>query len=105
MSSFATFFTAPRQGLQGWTIAAVALADLLAKVTPLLLSNIPFHITQTWMTHVVTTWMTVSFLTFMMLVVFLILLGSRWPYLPVEPDTMVGCIYYVCDSFMLLEFE
>lgn len=29
----------------------------------------------------------------------------RWPYLPVDPSTVAGAMFYVCDSHMLETFE
>ena len=81
-----------------WFGAAAATAAVLSVFTPILLSNIPFSITQTWTAHLVCAWMTVSVLVVMMLV-----LGVSFfvkPLrLPVEPDTLAGGLYYLCDSY------
>ena len=82
----------------------VSFANALSKFTPIVLSNIPFHAAQTWTTHVICAWMVVSILAFMILV----LLWSffiQWPYLPVDPSTIAGNMYYVCDSMVLKDFE
>ncbi|KAK3377492.1 hypothetical protein B0H63DRAFT_399067 [Podospora didyma] len=84
--------------------ASIALATLLSKFTPIILSNIPYKVTQTWMTHVVCGWMTAAILACMILV----LLGSilvRFPKMPVEPYTIAKSMYYLCDSHMLRDFE
>ncbi|KAM7195028.1 hypothetical protein V8F33_006897 [Rhypophila sp. PSN 637] len=100
----------------------IALAALLAKFTPILFSNIPFRNTVTWKMHESCTWMAIVFLAYMILV----LLGSipcwrrltgmmtrgRWKipakysqcYLPVRPDTISACVYYVCDAKLLRDF-
>jgi hypothetical protein len=85
-------------------MASVSIAASLAKFAPLLLANIPFRITQTWMTHVVITWMTVGMVC-LMIVTIIQTLVTQWPYMPVQPNTVAGSIYYVCDSFMLLDLE
>ncbi|PMD41784.1 hypothetical protein L207DRAFT_624197 [Hyaloscypha variabilis F] len=72
---------------------AISFASLLSKFTPLLLSNIPYRITQTWHTHVVCAWVAVSILAFMILV----LVWSffvKWPQMPVDPSTLAGNMYY-----------
>ncbi|KUJ24517.1 uncharacterized protein LY89DRAFT_571748 [Mollisia scopiformis] len=84
----------------------VAFTGILSKVTPLLLSNIPFRITQTWETHKVCAWMTVAILAFMIVVlVWCFLEEARWPYMPLDPNTIAGSMYYLCDSPILGDFE
>ncbi|KAK3688230.1 hypothetical protein B0T22DRAFT_479497 [Podospora appendiculata] len=84
--------------------ANVALAALLAKFTPILLSNIPFRNTVTWKTHEACTWLAVGVLGYM----FVVLFASLWvrrAYMPIAPGSIAGCMYYVCDSAMLKDFE
>jgi hypothetical protein len=100
---FTSLFEAVRQ--RNVCMISVSLAASMAKFAPLLLSNIPFYITQTWMTHVVTAWMTVGTLCLMILTLMQTLFTTRWPCMPVRPNTVAGSIYYVCDSFMLLDLE
>ncbi|KAK0646961.1 hypothetical protein B0T16DRAFT_171216 [Cercophora newfieldiana] len=87
-----------------WLIGAVAFAGLLAKSLPLLLSNIPFRLTLTWTTFVTCTWMSVAFMAVMILVV-LVLLLIRQPPMPVDPGTLAGQMYYVCDSWILMDLQ
>ncbi|KAK3362561.1 hypothetical protein B0T25DRAFT_512750 [Lasiosphaeria hispida] len=81
----------------------VATAALLAKFTPILLSNVPFRNTITWRMHEACTWMAVAVLAYMVLVLAASLMW-RWcqrgrrSVLQVKPDTIVGCMAYVCDS-------
>lgn len=38
----------------------------------------------------------------------LVVVGSffiTWPHMPVDPSTIAGAMYYVCDSWMLPRFE
>src|SRR3569833_1832502 len=43
--------------------SAVAFTDMLSKITPILLANIPFRLTLTWTTHSVCTWLSVAIKT------------------------------------------
>ncbi|KAK4207936.1 hypothetical protein QBC37DRAFT_255872, partial [Rhypophila decipiens] len=81
----------------------IALAALLAKFTPILLSNIPFYNTVTFKIHEACTWMAVVVLAYMVLVLaggLMVFCGWSAVNLPVKVDTMAGCMYYVCDSRM-----
>lgn len=86
-------------------ISAVSAASVLARFAPLLLSNIPFRITQTWMTHVVTVWMTVGMLGFMVLTLVATTTLVQWPDMPADPGTLAGSMCYLSDSVMLLDME
>lgn len=83
----------------------LALATLLAELSlPVTLSNVPFSRLETWQTQIVCAWLSIATLGFMLLVVaasFLI----RWPHMPVDPRTVAGAMYYVCDSWMLETME
>ncbi len=83
---------------------AVASAGILSKFMPLLLSNIPYRITQTWRTHLVCAWMTIVILAFMILVL-LWSFSVKWPHMPMGPNTIAGNIYYLCDSGILRDFD
>jgi len=85
-------------------IFSVAFAGVLSKFAPIFLSNIPFRLTLTWTAHWVSAWISVAILSFILLV----LATSRlikWPFMPVEPNTLAGCLYYVCDSEMLKDLD
>jgi hypothetical protein len=85
---------------------AVAFCAILAKILPLLLSNVPYQVMQTWRTHAVCTYMAVAILSVMLAVmVWSMLCVRNWPELPVEPGTVAAAMYYICDSQMLKEFE
>ncbi|KAK3314176.1 hypothetical protein B0H66DRAFT_630620 [Apodospora peruviana] len=92
----------------------IALATLLAKFTPILLSNIPFHNTVTWKIHEACSWMAVVVLGYMVLVLLastVVLLLQRKKKLsqsqmmPVRVNTIAGCMYYLCDSAIVKDFE
>ncbi|KAK4188295.1 hypothetical protein QBC35DRAFT_382965 [Podospora australis] len=85
-------------------LIVVAMTAILSEFMPVLLNNVPFRVTQTWITSRVCTWLAVGILSIMWLVV----VGSffvRWPHMPVDPSTIAGSMYYVCDSWMLWSVE
>ncbi|KAK3359473.1 hypothetical protein B0T25DRAFT_494974 [Lasiosphaeria hispida] len=86
-------------------VTMVSFSAVLANVTPILLSAVPFNHSQTWRTHVATAWAAVGCLGFMVLVLVYGAIFVRYPYLPVDPASLGGRIYYLCDSAMLGEFR
>lgn len=93
----------------------VAFVTLLAKFTPILLSNVPFRNTVTWKIHETCTWTAVAVLSYMVLVLITSLViqvfAKKWGqrqrlrHMPAKLDTIVGCMYYLVESSMLKEFE
>jgi hypothetical protein len=81
--------------------ATIAFTAILAKITPILLSNIPFNPTQTYTAHLVYAWTTMAILFLMMFVHAGWALFVKYPYFPVDPTSMLGSIYYLCDSRMV----
>ncbi|KAI1135786.1 hypothetical protein F5Y05DRAFT_415786 [Hypoxylon sp. FL0543] len=85
-------------------LAVVALTSILSEFLTIFLSNIPYRVTQTFLVHTLCTWAAVGILGIMVLVV----VGSffvTWPHMPLDPSTIAGAMYYVCDSWMLTRFE
>ncbi|KAK0726367.1 hypothetical protein B0T21DRAFT_33275 [Apiosordaria backusii] len=85
-------------------LIVVAATAILAEFLPILLNNVPFRVTQTWVASRVCTWLAVAIMSIMWLVVaasFFI----KWPHMPVDPSTIAGAMYYVCDSWMLWSLE
>ncbi|XXG96339.1 hypothetical protein Hte_002621 [Hypoxylon texense] len=85
-------------------LAVVAVTSILSEFLTIFLGNIPFRVTQTYLVHNICTWAAVGILCIMILVV----AGSffvTWPHMPVDPSTVAGAMYYVCDSWMLARFE
>jgi hypothetical protein len=101
--------TTPSLGLirslarRDFVVAAVAFTAVLSKVTPLLLANIPFNPVQTWRTHQVCSWMAVGILGLMILVLGLVWVFCKYPYMPVDPTNLAGALYYVHDSRMVAD--
>jgi len=85
-------------------LVVVAFTSIAAEFMPILLNNVPFRLTQTYTTHMACTWMAVALLCIMWLVVAASFFVS-WPHMPVDPSTIAGAMYYVCDSKMLSSFE
>jgi hypothetical protein len=82
-------------------VGAIAFAGVLSKFMPIFLSNVPFRLTLTWETHLFSAWTSVGILGFMITVLMASRVFARWPSLLVEPNSIAGCMYYVCDSNML----
>ncbi|RYO95331.1 hypothetical protein DL763_003755 [Monosporascus cannonballus] len=85
-------------------LAVVALTSVLSELLPVLLAEIPFRVSQTYLVHLVTTWSAVGILCIMLLV----LVASffvKWPHMPLDPTTVAGAMYYVADSWMLGGFD
>lgn len=87
-----------------WTTGLAALAGVLSKFTPILLSNIPFNPTQTWTLHVACTWTTAAILGFMLLAL-LSQMATKYPDLPVNPKFVSGTLYYLSASRILCDFQ
>lgn len=86
-------------------MSIVGFTNILAKITPILLSNIPFSPIQTWEMHLVCAWSTVSCLAFMILVIICGFFFIKHPPLPVDPGSLAGRIYYLCDSHVVDRFQ
>ncbi|RYP47636.1 hypothetical protein DL768_006334 [Monosporascus sp. mg162] len=85
-------------------LAVVALTSVLSELLPVLLAEIPFRVSQTYLVHLITTWSAVGILCIMLLV----LISSffvKWPHMPLDPTTVAGAMYYVADSWMLSQFD
>jgi len=79
----------------------VALTAVLSEFLPVLLSQVPWRVTEVEMAQKFGIFGSIGILAFMIIVV----VGSfavKWPYLPVDPSTMAGTMYYVYDSASVL---
>lgn len=84
---------------------SVAFATILAElVLPVTLSHVPFSHLDTYETQLVCAWLSISILSLMILVILCSFL-IRWPHMPVDPRTIAGAMFYVCDSGMLGTME
>ncbi|KAI1121734.1 hypothetical protein F5Y10DRAFT_288177 [Nemania abortiva] len=85
-------------------LGLVSLVSILSESLGVFLGNIPFKVTQTFFVFQICTWTAVGIMSLMVL----ILLGSffvRWPDMPVNPSTIAGAMYYVCDTSLVEKFE
>lgn len=85
----------------GFLSFATILAELCLPVT---LSHVPFSAVETYMTQIVSAYLSVAILSLMMIAVILSFF-IKWPHMPVDPRTIAGAMYYVCDSWMLGSME
>ncbi|KAI0410809.1 hypothetical protein F5X98DRAFT_384839 [Xylaria grammica] len=85
-------------------IGFISLASALSEFLGIFLSNVPFQVTQTYLVFQVSLMAAVGILSFMALVIFMSFF-VKWPYMPADPSTIAGAMYYVCDSPMLDNFE
>ncbi|KAL1859798.1 hypothetical protein Daus18300_009388 [Diaporthe australafricana] len=85
-----------------WAVSSTTiLAELLLPVT---LSHVPFSHLDTYETQLVCTWLSVTIMALMIIVVLYSFL-IQWPHMPVDPRTVAGAMFYVCDSWMLGTME
>lgn len=86
-------------------LGAVAFATVLAELfLPVTLSHVPFSHLDTYETQLVCAWLSISILALMILVI-LYSFVLQWPHMPVDPRTIAGAMFYVCDSWMLGTME
>lgn len=82
-------------------LGVLSFTALLAELgLPVTLSHVPFSKTETYWTQFICAWFSIAILGLMILTLaasFLV----RWPHMPVDPRTIAGAMYYVCDSRML----
>ncbi|WQF80706.1 hypothetical protein CDEST_05720 [Colletotrichum destructivum] len=81
-----------------------AFMAILAEFLPILLTNIPYNLTQTLVTHNICALTSVSILA-LMIAALVASLFVRWPEMPVDPRSIAGAMYYVNESRMLEDFE
>lgn len=88
-------------------LGAVSMATVVSKLTPMLLANVPFRNTVTWRMHETGTWGSIAALVYMVAVLGAgtLVAASRRPRLPLKPESLAACLYYVCDSSLLLSFD
>ena len=85
-------------------LLVTSVVTIISHFLPILLSNIPFSLVQTWVSEQVCILMSLVILG-MMIVVLVGSLFIRWPHMPVDPRTVAGAMYYICDSSMLADLD
>ncbi|GAW20576.1 hypothetical protein ANO14919_100840 [Xylariales sp. No.14919] len=81
-------------------MSLVSSFGVLSEFMPILLSNVPYQVTQTLNVHLVSTWIPVGIMAAMVLII----LGSflvPWPPFPADVRTIAGTAYYICDSQLI----
>ncbi|KAI9157967.1 hypothetical protein HJFPF1_05952 [Paramyrothecium foliicola] len=81
-------------------LAIMALISIFTEFLPLLLCNIPFNLVKSSAVHVIIWRVTIAVLGLMTLAI-VYSFFVKWPFMPVDPSTIAGAMYYVCDSWML----
>lgn len=86
-------------------LGIVSFTTILAKVVlPVTLDQVPFAYNSTWLTQQICAWLSVAILALMIFVVAGLFL-VEWPPLPVDPSTIAGAMFYVCESQMVDAFD
>ncbi|KAI0895883.1 hypothetical protein F4806DRAFT_502754 [Annulohypoxylon nitens] len=87
-----------------YLLAIVASCSVMSQFLPLLLANVPSAVVQTKAANLVCSWMAVTIIVIMIMV----LVGSffyRWPRMLADPTTIMGMMFYTCDSTIMQRFE
>ncbi|KAI1091621.1 hypothetical protein F5B19DRAFT_483777 [Rostrohypoxylon terebratum] len=87
-----------------YLLAVVASCSVMSQFLPILLANVPSAVVQTKAVNSVCSLMAVTIIGIMIVV----LVGSffsRWPKMPADPTTIMGMMFYICDSTMTQRFE
>ncbi|KAJ3555362.1 hypothetical protein NPX13_g10369 [Xylaria arbuscula] len=85
-------------------LGLVSLASILSESLGIFLGNVRFQVTQTFFVNQLCTWAAVAIIS-MMLLVLLISFFLKWPHMPVDPSSIAGAMYYVCDNSVIDKFE
>ncbi|KAF7539159.1 hypothetical protein G7054_g2387 [Neopestalotiopsis clavispora] len=85
-------------------LAVVGVTALLSEFLTIFLSNVPYRATQTFLAARICAYGSIGIIATMTLVV-VSSLFVKWPHMPVDPSTIAGAMYYVCDSWMLRDLK
>lgn len=86
-------------------LGCASFVTLLAELClPVTLSHVPFSRFDKLSTERFCIWTSIAVLGLMVLVV-LASFAVDWPHLPLDPRTIAGAMFYVCDSRMLAAFK
>ncbi|RSM20526.1 hypothetical protein CDV31_000503 [Fusarium ambrosium] len=105
--------TRPTNGVSGfWSAikhgqlfaAIVAIMNILSEFMPILLSNIPYSLSQVRIAHDICTQLSVGILSAMALTIISSFVVP-WPDMPVDPRSVAGAMYYVSESVMVDHFS
>jgi len=93
-NEFTGLYTAIRQ--RNFLLAGTAILTMLARVLPILMSNIVYTLQQTYLSYLICARASMGILSLMIIVLFASML-IRWPDLPLDPQTVMGSMYYVIE--------
>ncbi|KAK3370609.1 hypothetical protein B0H63DRAFT_403175 [Podospora didyma] len=99
-NAFYGVYAAARQ--RNVLLLASAIMAVSSEMLPIVLSNIPYTLTQTLDTHNVCTYISLAIMAAMVLMLAASMF-VRWPHMPVDPCTVAGALYYVADSASLMQ--
>lgn len=112
-AAHSVLLTRPTNGVSGfWSAikhgqlfpAIVAIMNILSEFMPILLSNIPYSLSQVRIAHDICTQLSVGILSAMALTIISSFV-VRWPDMPVDPRSVAGAMYYVSESVMVDHFS
>lgn len=101
-NTFSGLYSAVRQ--RHFYLGVLALTTLLADFLPVTLSHVPFSVLETYETQYTCAYLSIAILVVMVIAV-ASSLAVRWPHMPVDPRTIAGAMYYVCNSGILASFD
>lgn len=86
-------------------LGLVSFTTSLAKIVlPVTLDQVPFAYNATWMTQQICAWLSIAILALVFVVVAGLFL-VEWPPLPVDPSTIAGAMFYICESQIVDTFD
>lgn len=86
-------------------LGLVSFTTALGKIVlPVTLDQVPFAYNLTWLTQQICAWLSIAILALMIIVV-AGLSFVEWPPLPIDPSTIAGAMFYVCESQMVDTFD
>ncbi|KAK4219538.1 hypothetical protein QBC37DRAFT_457025 [Rhypophila decipiens] len=82
-----------------FSLILASFVAILSKFLPVLMTNIPYTLQQTYPSYIVCTTISMAILSLMIVTLLgSILLMGNWPYLPSDPRTIAGMMYYLLNS-------
>ncbi|KAI0204021.1 hypothetical protein F4808DRAFT_448795 [Astrocystis sublimbata] len=85
-------------------LGLVSLTSIFSESLGLFLGNVRFQVTQTYFVNQLCTWAAVGIMSLMLLLL-LVSWFLKWPHMPVDPSSIAGAMYYVCDDSVADRFE
>lgn len=91
--------------LRNLYLGLLSFTTLLVELClPVTLSHVPFSRIDKVSTNVICGWISIGILG-LVLIMILASFFITWPHMPMDPRTVAGAMFYVCDSRMLKAFE